>query len=203
MRARWREVWRVQLRCDDCVLDGNLHRLNLTLRRFEQLIARVPLPPRPRRRRPPTPKVPYLSATKTAWAGCFARAAPTASGMCCCTGATRTASSAVSRVSACGSNQRLVRHLAAVVGPLLCGRRPESADLCRLVFFTMKVARGALLNLPLPLPLPLPLGEGRGEGNGHGERRLSSSGVALLAMAVTGKKLGDLSGSIRFRHLRL
>jgi hypothetical protein len=43
----------------------------------------------------------------------------------------------------------------------------------------MKVARGALLNLPLPL------GEGRGEGNGHGERRLSSCGVALVAMAVS------------------
>jgi hypothetical protein len=28
---------------------------------FEQLIARVPLPPRPRRRRPQTPKVPYLT----------------------------------------------------------------------------------------------------------------------------------------------
>jgi hypothetical protein len=28
---------------------------------FEQLIARMPLPPRPRRRRPPTPKVPYLT----------------------------------------------------------------------------------------------------------------------------------------------
>jgi len=38
----------------------------------------------------------------------------------------------------------------------------------------MKVAHGALLNLPLPL------GEGRGEGNGHGERRLSFSGVALV-----------------------
>ncbi len=43
----------------------------------------------------------------------------------------------------------------------------------------MKVARGALRNLPLPL------GEGRGEGNGHGERRLSSCGVALVAMAVS------------------
>jgi hypothetical protein len=28
---------------------------------FEQIIARMPLPPRPRRRRPPTPKVPYLT----------------------------------------------------------------------------------------------------------------------------------------------
>jgi hypothetical protein len=43
----------------------------------------------------------------------------------------------------------------------------------------MKVARNALLNLPLPL------GEGRGEGNGHGEQRLSSPGVALVAMAVS------------------
>jgi len=49
----------------------------------------------------------------------------------------------------------------------------------RSALFTMKVARGALLNLPLPL------GEGRGEGNGHGERRLSSCGVALVAMAVS------------------
>jgi hypothetical protein len=54
----------------------------------------------------------------------------------------------------------------------------------------MKVARGALLNLPLPL------GEGRGEGNGHGERRLSSCGVALVAMAVSRDKpavLRDIS----------
>jgi hypothetical protein len=43
----------------------------------------------------------------------------------------------------------------------------------------MKVARNALLSLPLPL------GEGRGEGNGHGEQRLSSPGVALVAMAVS------------------
>jgi hypothetical protein len=28
---------------------------------FEQVLARVPLPPRPRRRRPPQPKVPYLT----------------------------------------------------------------------------------------------------------------------------------------------
>jgi hypothetical protein len=37
-----------------------------------------------------------------------------------------------------------------------------------------------------PCP-PRPLGEGRGEGNGHGEQRLSWSGVALVAMAVTMK----------------
>ena len=43
----------------------------------------------------------------------------------------------------------------------------------------MKVARGALLSPTLPL------GEGRGEGNGHGEQRLSFSGVALVAMAVS------------------
>ena len=29
---------------------------------FEQVLARVPLPPRPRRRRPPQPKVPYLTS---------------------------------------------------------------------------------------------------------------------------------------------
>jgi hypothetical protein len=28
---------------------------------FEQVLARVPLPPRPRRRRPPRPKVSYLT----------------------------------------------------------------------------------------------------------------------------------------------
>jgi hypothetical protein len=58
-----------------------------------------------------------------------------------------------------------------------------------LLAFTMKVARGALLTMKVArsarLSLPLPLGEGRGEGNGHGEQRLSSSGVALVAMAVS------------------
>lgn len=49
----------------------------------------------------------------------------------------------------------------------------------RISCFTMEVARSALLCLRLPL------GEGRGVGYGHGERRLSSSGVALVALAVS------------------